>query len=345
MPPPHPCPRPAHTWRPRPTPTPHPRPALRAQLSPRPGPGRGQLPALESPCPLCPSRVGTDAAWCCGIRGHTGTAKGLVGMRTQGKEGVGLPSPGQRDTPAWGLLLGPPRHHSDPAHPPGRPGGGQGTGAQPPPGTSAVQGLGWKKPGSRLIRPDLRNTITSFKTKQLPARAFLPEPPEQPHPRGDRPEETQETVSLRTQARWCTRVHACLGACTHVHACLGACTRWKQFAASHPPARGTVASSPGKGGGHHTRRGPAGSSLGWIRGAQSHDPPRAHPHFPSARRMPGGGPRMAAREDPCRAVSHGWRVTLDILMSSRGPCWPSSSLLAPWPLQPSASPLGRKEGL
>lgn len=104
----------------------------------------------------------------------------------------------------------------------------RGPAAQPPPGTSAVQGLGWKKPGSRLIRPDLRNTITSFKTKQLPARAFLPEPPEQPHPRGDRPEETQETVSLRTQARWCTRVHACLGACTHVHACLGACTRWKQ---------------------------------------------------------------------------------------------------------------------
>lgn len=73
------------------------------------------------------------------------------------------------------------------------------------------------------------------------------------------------------------------------------------FAASHPAAQGTVASSPGKGGGHQTPRGPAGSSLGWIRGAQSHEPPRAHPHFPSARRMPGG---------PCRAASHGWGVTL-----------------------------------
>lgn len=55
-----------------------------------------------------------------------------------------------------------------------------------------------------------------------------------------------------------------------------------------PAAQGTVASSPGKGGGHQTPRDPAGSSLGWIHGAQSHDTPRAHPHFPSARRMPGG---------------------------------------------------------
>ena len=56
-----------------------------------------------------------------------------------------------------------------------------------------------------------------------------------------------------------------------------------------PSTQGTVASSPGKGGGPQTPRDPTGSSLGWICGAQSQDPPRAHPHFQS-RRTPGGSP-------------------------------------------------------
>ena len=50
-----------------------------------------------------------------------------------------------------------------------------------------------------------------------------------------------------------------------------------------------MASSPGKGGGPQTPRDPTGSSLGWICGAQSQDPPRAHRHFPS-KRTPGGSP-------------------------------------------------------
>lgn len=33
----------------------------------------------------------------------------------------------------------------------------------------------WKKPNSQLIHTNPRNKITSFKTKQLPARAFLPD--------------------------------------------------------------------------------------------------------------------------------------------------------------------------
>lgn len=152
----HPAPTPAHaasTPYPCPMPCPHRRtrahahalrtPRPRCAHAPpsglsclrRPGPGWGQLRALESPCPLSPSRVDTDAAWCCGIRGHTGTPKGLVAVRTEGKEGVGLPRPGQLDTPKWGLLLGPPRRHTDPSPPAWlSPGGGQQTGCTVPSG-------------------------------------------------------------------------------------------------------------------------------------------------------------------------------------------------------------------
>ena len=121
---------------------------------------------------------------------------------------------------------------------------------QRPHGTSAVQGLQklleWKKPDSQLIRPDLRNTITSFKTKQLPARAFLPEPPEQP---------ARGAIIPKRHKR--QRVRAC------VRACLRAWTWWKRcLCPPTPSTQGTVASSPGKGGGPQTPPGSCGQFPG-----------------------------------------------------------------------------------
>lgn len=199
--PPSPRPHLSHAPAP-PTPTPHPFPAPRAHTRPhlthaprpthipacprprpahappsglsclrRPGPGWGQLPALESPCPLSPSRVGTDAAWCCGIRGHTGTPKGLVGMRTQGKAGVGPPRPGQPDTPEWGLLLGPPRRHTDPSPPAWpSPGGGQGTGCTAAsgdiccPGAPVIAGVEKTRLQANPPRPKKYNNFLQNKT-------------------------------------------------------------------------------------------------------------------------------------------------------------------------------------
>lgn len=159
---------------------------------------------------------------------------------------------------------------------------------QRPHGTSAVQGLQklleWKKPDSQLIRPDLRNTITSFKTKQLPARAFLPEPPEQPARGAIIPKRHE-------RQRVCRRRHA------SAHVCMRVCVRGlggNDVCALLPPApRELWPPHQGREVGLRPLRDPAGSSLGWICGAQSHDPPRAPPPFPvweNARGSPDGCP-------------------------------------------------------
>lgn len=80
--------------------------------------------------------------------------------------------------------------------------------------TSAVQGLkswqliGWKKPSFQLIRTNIRNKITSFKTKQLSARALIPD-------RGSPQGAFRRHRVCHTAGAWrCTTEHVC--ACARV---------------------------------------------------------------------------------------------------------------------------------